>query len=974
MKINTAICFFLSGWALILLDTPQKFITYAIVVMLSIGILMISIATIIQFVFGIDLGVDQLFNKEIFLNPKTQYFDRMPLITAFNFMFIGFAFLFTKLKAVSINQLIAWSVFFLGLLSFYNFIYNANMQYVFAAHTTMALTTSILFMLLSLGILLIKPNVFIIQLLMSDHIGSYYFRRTLPFILFVPMILAIIALKMQTLGVVEGNLGNSIIAAGTFLILGFITSIIVLKMNREEKKLVLAQTEIKENEKIFNEFTNNVDIIFYRMSPDLKTVLYISPAYEKIWGKSIQSLYENRQDWLESIFPEDQKIVYETFLDELRHNSSSSAEYRIKRPDGSTRNIFDRAFQLKDKNNNLFCFMGIAIDVTAVKTDQKYLQTQYDILRLMEHDKALSELAPKILKILCEVFDWDLGEIWLVDEGDNILRCVNIWHKETLKMINYEKESRNHSLQFNQGFPGRIWKEKDTIWLSDYANNKRESSPSVDVEKTDLNCAFGTPIIFQGKVFGIIEFFSYQIHERDEALIGLMNTTGKLLGEFIQRTHTNEEINAISRCDFLTGLLNRSTIEEELNDLISTKKSEPIAIIIADIDKFKLVNEALGHDTGDLILKKIAERLKQLTFHEKYKIARLGADKFILYYYEIKHIGDILGYAHQIERAIKESISIDNREFFLTVTIGIALYPEDGTDSSTLITNANLAMIHAKEQGGDKSVFFTKELPAIALDKLTMYDDLHQAIIKKQFLINYQPQIDLKTGKICGAEALVRWQHPVKGLIFPKDFIHCAEESGLIIALNEHIMRMVFQQIKADWQGPPISINISTQQFNEKYLLAEYLESLLNEFGVKSKDIELEITESMIMNGAHHNIAVLAALHQLGFKIVLDDFGTGFSSFSYLYRIPVDKVKIDTAFIHGLPDNQVNFEIVKSMIGMLHSLKKSVVAEGVETDAEIQFLKQEGCDIVQGYYYYKPMSTEDFLSLITTFNMKTSRE
>lgn len=968
MKINTAICFFLSGCALLLLNKQTKFSIYIIIAVISILILMISTTSIIEILLGADFGIDQFFKKVIFLNTEEeQQPARMALITAVNFVLISIAFLFNKQKSILINHLIAWSVFFLSLFSFYNFIYSANMQYVIAAHTTMAVHASILFMLLSLGILLIKPDNCIIELLMGKHIGSYYFRRILPLILLIPMIMAIIELKMEKIGLIEGNFGYSIIAAGTFLILGFVTSTLVIRMNRDENKLALAQTELVNNEKIFNKFTNNVDIIFYRISSDLNRILYISPAYEKIWGKSSESLYKNRQDWFTSIYPEDQKIIYEAFLEELQLNSSASAEYRIKRPDGSLRNIFDRAFQLKDEHDNSFCFMGIAIDITQVKLNQNYLQTQHDILRLMEQNITLTELAPQILKILCHVFDWDLGEIWLVDEDNSTLRCVNIWHKETLKMDNYEKESRKHSFKYGEGTPGQIWKEKIPIWLPDYSK-RREFARSELAEKAELNCAFGTPIIFQDQVFGIIEFFSYKIQEPNKELLALMNTIGKLLGEFIQRTHTNEEIKTISQCDFLTGLLNRSTLEEELDYLISTIQSEPIAIIIVDIDKFKMVNEALGHDTGDVILKKIAERLQQLNNHELQKIARLGADKFILYLYKIKHIEDILDFAHQIERTIKDPFSIDNREFVLTATLGIALYPEDGNTSSTLITNANLAMTHAKKQGGNRSVFFTKELPAIALDKLTMYDDLRQAIIKKQFIINYQPQIDLKTGRICGAEALVRWQHPIKGLVPPNDFIQNAEETGLIVALNEHIMRMVFQQIKSDWQGPPISINISAQQCNDKYQLAEYLESLMEEFAVNAKHVELEITESMVLNNTQHNIAVLGALRQLGFKIAIDDFGIGFSSFCYLYRMPVDKVKIDRAFIQGLPDNQANFEIVKSMICMLHSLKKSVVAEGVESEAEVEFLKQEGCDMVQGYYYYKPMSTDDFLSLIAKLN------
>lgn len=222
----------------------------------------------------------------------------------------------------------------------------------------------------------------------------------------------------------------------------------------------------------------------------------------------------------------------------------------------------------------------------------------------------------------------------------------------------------------------------------------------------------------------------------------------------------------------------------------------------------------------------------------------------------------------------------------------------------------------------------------------------------------------MNTGKICGAEALVRWQHPVKGLISPNSFIDIAENTGLITALNEYVTRMVFQYIKADWQGPPISINISAQQIKDKYHLVEFLESLMKQYDVDPKFIGLEITESMIMEDTKHNISVLSALSELGFTIIIDDFGTGYSSFSYLYRIPAEKIKLDKAFISGLPDNYANAQIVKAMIKMLHSLRKKVIAEGAETEDEIQFLKACECDIAQGFYFYKPVSSDEFIGLI----------
>ena len=363
-----------------------------------------------------------------------------------------------------------------------------------------------------------------------------------------------------------------------------------------------------------------------------------------------------------------------------------------------------------------------------------------------------------------------------------------------------------------------------------------------------------------------MELFSFIIQTPDEAMIGQLSDFGKLIGEFAHRLYTNDQIKILSRRDILTRLLNRSAIEEDLNYIINNLNLKIIAILIVDIDKFSLVNEALGHVKGDVIIQSAAKRLEKLVDQDKTHAARIGDNKFILCY-KAENIEDIIDYAHQIERSFKEPFIIDQNEISLTVSVGVSVYPQNGNDSKTLIENADQALTYAKNDGGNKSILFTNELHGITLEKLNMHVDLHQAITKNQFLLFYQPQIDLKTGNICGAEALVRWRHPVKGIIFPEDFISYAEQAGLTVALNEHILRMVFQQVKSGWTGPPISVNISANQFKEKYHFVEYIESLMKEFSVEPKHIEFEITESFLMEDTQHNIAVLAALNELVISI-----------------------------------------------------------------------------------------------------------
>lgn len=960
IRAITSACLFLSGLGLLLINIKEPgLFTKIIIITISIILLVISSMTIFEYITGIDPVFDRFLVQQNMLHFDP-YPGRMSYFSAFNFILISVAYLLSLRKSVPAwkIQIIALMIFIFSLISLNNYIFNVDLQNGLAIYITMSMVTVILFMLISLGIVLLKPDSGIIEILRRKSTSSYFLRRMLPIILLVPMFLAIAENKLAMANLIEGNLGDSLYTTSTFVILATIVILITRTIDREEKNLEEAKKIISRNDIIFREFAKNIDIVFYTTSLDLNTVLYVSPAYERIWGRSSESLYKNPLEWYESILPEDKNLVYQEFFVGMQNEHlTGSAEYRIKRPDGSIRNIFSRAFKVKDESQNVFSIIGIAVDMTDIKLDKIYRQIQFDIIRIMETEKTIDSFAPKIIKVICNALNWDLGEIWLIDEPRNILRCVNIWHKEIEKLTNYDIESRKYIFNYDEGLPGRIWKEKRPVWISDYTHG---FSRSDDAAKAGLNSAFGIPLIFQDKVFGIMEFFSFSIQPPDPELLVMAGNIGKTIGEFVQRVYDYKQIQSISHQDILTGLLNRSTLEENLDQLITSGKLDTIAILILDIDRFKLINEALGHDQGDYLLKSVSIRLTDMIDREITHTARLGSDKFIIFF-PITNKNDALNSARMIKQGFDKPFDIDQNEIALTVSIGMAIYPQNGINSKELITNADLAMMHAKDMGGNRIEFFMHTYPFIASKKLTLQMDIRHAIANNEFFLVYQPQIDLKTGNICAAEALVRWQHPDKGLIYPGSFISYAEQIGLIVPLNEHILYMAFQQIDSNWPGPPVSLNISAQQFKDGFHIVEYLESLLQEFRVNPKSIELEITEGTLMEDTEHNIAVISALHELGFQIAIDDFGTGFSSFSYLNHLPVQKIKIDRAFISGLPGNLANAKIVKAMIPLIHSLDMIVVAEGAEQQAEIEFLSHEKCDIVQGYYYYKPMSFSDYL-------------
>lgn len=964
MKINSATCFFLAGSALLIMSKQNPgFIIRIILDFISIGILLISILTIYEYMSGVDVGIDQLVANYLSRSTSTQ--GRMHFISAINFILIAFTFILSSRKSVSIwiVQTCVSLVIILALFSLFDYHYSykppENIKYI----PTQA---ALLFLMTSIGVLLSKPYSGIVAIFMQDNNSGYLLRRAVPIPIIWTVLVFLLGMFLEERELLDSHGVLALTQSSIFALIGIITVFASNILNHKESELKESKIQMQHNEMIFHQFTENIDIVFYTTSPDLSQLLYVSPAYEQIWGKSVEFLYKNPKDWLESILPEDKKKVEQVFYtDFLKGGYSASAEYRIQRPDGSIRYLLSRLYRLKDESNNIFCIIGIAVDLTRIKLSSIYKQIDIDILRLIEAEKNIEGFTPKFLKMICRALNWSLGELWLLDESKKRLRCVDIWHENDV-FKDFTKKSRQFSFGLGEGLPGRVWNEKQVVWISDYVSTNAFSR-SNSARVAGLKSAIAFPMIYQNRFFGVIEFFSNYVLAPDTSLSDFMENVGKKIGDFMARTYTMEQINEISRYDALTKLLNRSTFEEELDELIAVQNPKSIAVIMLDIDRFNLINAAYGHEVGDTLLNLIAIKLRKFSNPALVNKGRLGADKFILYFV-ISNRQDAYDYALSLNRLFNEPFELNNYGINISATLGIAIYPEDGLESKSLVLNADLAMIQAKDRGGNRINFFTKDLPFIASKEMAMEADLRQAIKNDQFILVFQPQVDLKSGNICAAEVLVRWQHPKRGLNFPGAFIPYAEKSEVIVLLNEHIMRKVFQQISLIKLEIPVSINISAQQFNNGFHIVECLESLIKEYSITTKQIELEITENMLMKGTEHNMAVLSAIHELGFQIAIDDFGTGFSSFSYLKRLPVRKIKIDKSFISGLPGDLENAQIVTALILMLHSLDKIVVAEGAETKAEIEFLMQEKCDLVQGFYYYKPMSLEALIAIIAKLN------
>ena len=411
--------------------------------------------------------------------------------------------------------------------------------------------------------------------------------------------------------------------------------------------------------------------------------------------------------------------------------------------------------------------------------------------------------------------------------------------------------------------------------------------------------------------------------------------------------------------DQLTGLPNRSLFHDRLGQAMVQAKRHglPMAVMFLDLDRFKVVNDTLGHQIGDALLQAVAQRLKAC-LREGDTLSRIGGDEFMLLLPLIRNRDNAAFIAEKILSSLKPAFLIEGHEIFIGVSIGIALYPEDGDTRETLIKHADIAMYHAKDQGRNTFQFFTSELNKALSGRLSVENDMRHALQEGQFQVYYQPQIDIQTQRIRGMEALLRWNHPKRGLVMPDEFIPIAEDCGLINPLSDWVLSTVCRQANlwtaAGLPSPTLAVNISARQIEHPRFVERFMEILLGS-RAKGAGIEVEITESAIMRDVDNAVAKLKKLADNGVEISIDDFGTGYSSLSYLKKLPIHALKIDRSFIHDLSSHQNGATIVAGITAMAKGLKLNVVAEGVETEEQLAYLRDLGCDAYQGFYYSRPI-------------------
>ncbi|HEY9851549.1 MAG TPA: EAL domain-containing protein [Leptolyngbyaceae cyanobacterium] len=626
----------------------------------------------------------------------------------------------------------------------------------------------------------------------------------------------------------------------------------------------------------------------------------------------------------------EERVLWETIVNEaLQTGKPYELEFRIVRPDGEIRWVFAKGQPIFNSKNKVTKLFNTVLDITEQqaalrerKQAEEALSKSEELFRLTFEmapiGMAIQSLDGKFLQVnqaLCEILGYTYEELLYRNWAD-------LTHPDDVTV------SRLLNQQLCQGE------------ISDF---------KIESRYLTKNCQL---------VYGILKV----------ALV--RDSMGKplhLIGQFMDitdRKRAEEQLLYDALHDSLTGLPNRGLLMEYIDQSlkrIQRHRDYLFAVLFIDLDRFKVINDSLGHLVGDRLLIAIARKLQTIV-RSTDMVARLGGDEFIILLDEIKDINDAIKIAERISEELRSPLQLENRRVFMNASIGIAIATPEYHQGGDLLRDADIAMYRAKEKGKARYEIFNRIMYTQAFQQLQLENDLRQALERQEFLVHYQPIVSLTTGKLTGFEALIRWQHPKKGLISPSEFIPIAEETGLIVSLGEWVLQTACQQM-SNWQTKfatslplKISVNLSGKQLREPNLL-EKIDEIIARTGINGENLKLELTESMLMENEEAILNTLSELRKRKIQLSIDDFGTGYSSLSYLHRFPVNTLKIDRSFVSRIGEQGENQEIVETIITLAHQLSVSAIAEGVETPQQIDRLKALACEEAQGYFFSKPLES-----------------
>jgi diguanylate cyclase (GGDEF)-like protein/PAS domain S-box-containing protein len=849
-----------------------------------------------------------------------------------------------------------------------------------------------------------------------------------------------------------------------------------------------AELELREKEERFRQLAENIREVFWMYSIDNGEGIYVSPAYEEIWGRPCLDVKSVFRDWSESIYPEDRERRLETTSKMMRGGIATDSQYRIVRPDGSLRWIHDRGFPVRDANGRVYRVAGIAEDITErEQAEQRLHESEAKYRGLIEQASDgifVSDAVGNFLLVNsrgCELLGYTEGELigvngkitYLEEEREShtkrmervrsgeVLRFERmvrrkdgsafpaevslkmldtgvvqvIFHDITQRRAQEQKIARLSRIQavlsginsaivrirdrqelfeeacriavehggfrmawigvvdksaakvnpvawagFENGFfgicrrlsieegvfegegtAGRAIRSKTPVITSDF-----ETDPLIFYRKEHLERGYRSgvvlPLVTGGEAVGLLSLYAPEKGFFDDEEMKLLLELARDIAFALEYIEKEEKLNYLAYYDALTGLPNNTLFHDRLTQFVHAAKrgTGSVAAILINLDRFRHLNDTLGRHAGDTLLKMVAERLGT-ALREPFSLARTGGDSFAIAVADLKHDDDIVRMLRdRVFTDLDRPFQLNGEVIRISAKAGVVLHPRDGGDAETLFRNAEAALKQAKSTG-DKYLFYAPEMNARIAEKLALENKLRRAIEREEFVLHYQPKINVADGRICGLEALIRWNDPESGLVPPLSFIPLLEETGLILQVGAWALKQAVSDYQAlSGKGvacPRIAVNVSPLQLRQK----DFAGSVADAIGWSRRQnhgVDLEITESVIMENIESNIAQLRAIRAMGVNVAVDDFGTGYSSLAYISKLPVNTLKIDRSFVKGMAHSPEDRNIVSTIISLAHSLNLKVVAEGVETEEQRNLLQRLQCDEMQGYLISAPVPME----------------
>jgi diguanylate cyclase (GGDEF)-like protein/PAS domain S-box-containing protein len=647
----------------------------------------------------------------------------------------------------------------------------------------------------------------------------------------------------------------------------------------------------------------------------------------------------------------------------LKHGKA--IEFKHKRTDkhASSRTNLISKFPVKDRTGQIVGIGGIVTDVTeqaqAAQSNQRQALRQSLIAAFGQfalQNPGLGDLIARTVETLEKGLQPEFSRYLELapDEARLQLKAGSGWSGIWADQLQFDAVSEAQD-RFAIG-------TREASLIGDYATEARHRPSPV---LADHGIRSGAEVLVWGVhgPYGLLGVYSRVPGAFAQDSVDFLNAVKNTLAAALDHRCTQDRLAYLAQFDTLTGLPNRTMYIERLSQTLrrTDRDKRSVGVLFVDVDRFKSVNDELGHSGGDAVLARVAGRL-QSCVHPADTVARLSGDEFALLLDHVAKPEDAAMVSERVIASLAKPFRVDGHEVYVSASLGISISPADGLDPDALLKNADMAMYRAKQAGRNTYRFFLPEMNAQAAERLRIETELRGALARREFVLHYQPKASIETGLISGFEALLRWNHPQRGLVSPTEFIPILEDTGLINEVGEWVVRQVCEQIRA-WRiaglkACPVAINLSARQFNQNDLDAS-IARILGETGIDPNLLEFELTESILMSDSEDAVRVLDNMKRCGIRLSVDDFGTGYSSLAYLRRFPLDALKIDRAFIRHITTDSGEATIAKAIISLAHSLKLRVVAEGVETQAQLDFLREHACDEMQGYLFARPMSAAD---------------